>query len=263
VEAPDSSRAFAISGSAYDTFMGRYSVPLAARFVDAAGVSTGDTALDVGCGPGALTGVLVERIGRDAVAACDPSPTFHLECAARHPGVVVRPGRAESIPFETDRFDHALAQLVLHFVSDPVRAAREMARVVRPGGTVAACVWDFEDGMDMLRGYWDAALTVDPGAPDEARTMRFGRRGEIAELFAAAGMCDIRESTLPVSSTYASFSELWDGFMAAVGPAGAHCASLTADDRTRLRDVLFDALGSPTGSIDLAAHARCAVGRVV
>lgn len=101
-----------------------------------------------------------------------------------------------------------MAQLVLHFVSDPDQAAAEMARVTRPGGMVSACVWDFDEGMEMLRCFWDAALAIDPGAPDEARTMRFGRQGEIAELLATAGLHDIQESTLHVSSSYESFDEL-------------------------------------------------------
>jgi SAM-dependent methyltransferase len=262
VDEVQGARTFAVAGTTYDAFMGRYSRDLAERFADAAGVTAGNTALDVGCGPGALTGVLVARLGPGAVCACDPSPSFRDECAARHPGVAVKLGRAESIPFETDAVDHAMAQLVLHFVSEPPQAAREMARVVRPGGSVSACVWDFDDGMEMLRGFWDAALSIDPDAPDEARTLRFGRPGEIAELFASAGIDDIVELSLSVTSTYGSFDELWSGFLAGVGPAGSYCVSLNEDDRDRLRTALLARFGSPTGPFTLGAAARCAVGRV-
>ena len=262
MEAVEGAKTFAVTGATYDSFMGRYSVRLAERFSDAAGVEHGHTAIDVGCGPGALTGVLVARLGTLAVSACDPSPPFRDECAARNPGVVVKLGPAESIPFETDSVDHAMAQLVLHFVSQPEQAAREMTRVVRPGGSVSACVWDFDDGMEMLRGFWDAALAIDPDAPDEARTLRFGRPGEIAELFATVGLQDIVESTLRVASTYMSFDELWDGFLAGVGPAGAHCVALSEHDRSRLRAELFARFGSPTDAFSLGAVARCAVGRV-
>ena len=155
-----------------------------------------------------------------------------------------------------------MAQLVLHFVSEPEKAASEMTRVVRPGGTVAACVWDFDEGMEMLRAFWDAALALDPDAPDEARTLRFGRPGEIAELFATVGLSDIVESTLCVTSTYTSFDELWSGFLAGVGPAGAYCVALPEADRSRLRTELFDRLSAPAGSFALDAVARCAVGRV-
>lgn len=258
----EGARTFAVAGRTYDAFMGRYSTALAEPFADAAGVTAGDTALDVGCGPGALTGVLVSRLGPGAVLACDPSPPFVEACAARHPGVVVRPGRAEALPFEDGVVDHALAQLVLHFVSEPERAATEMARVVRPRGRVAACVWDFADGMEMLRRFWDAALTLDPDAPDEARTLRFGQPGEIADLFASVGLEDVEESTLRVASTYAGFDELWDGFLAGVGPAGAYCLSLPDAHRARLRAVLFAGCGSPDGPFTLGAVARAAVARV-
>ncbi|MGD8827000.1 MAG: methyltransferase domain-containing protein [Myxococcales bacterium] len=180
MEHVEGAKTFGVAGATYDSFMGRYSRLLADRFADAAGVRRGQTAVDVGCGPGALTSVLVDRLGVEAVAACDPTSGFVTECAARLPGVRVEVGRAESIPFEAGRFDHAMAQLVLHFVSDPNRAASEMVRVVRPGGAVSACVWDFTDGMEMLRCFWDAALEIDSDAPDEARTLRFRRPGEIA-----------------------------------------------------------------------------------
>jgi SAM-dependent methyltransferase len=261
VDEVEGARTFGVAGATYDAFMGRYSRQLAHRFADAAGIERGETALDVGCGPGALTAVLVDRLGADAVAACDPSPGFVTECAARHPGVRVEIGRAEAIPYDADRFDHAMAQLVLHFVSEPALAAAEMMRVVRPGGSIAACVWEFEDGMEMLRCFWDAALDIDDAAPDEARTLRFGRPGEIAELFVAAGMVDVTESTLSVSSTYSSFDELWNGFLAGVGPAGAYCTSLDDDDRERLRSALFVRLGEPAAAFTLGAVARRAVGR--
>ena len=253
---------FQTSGDAYDRFMGRYSRPLARQFVDAVGIAEGQKVLDVGCGPGALTGVLVERLGAAAVSACDPSEPFVADCAERHPGVDVRLGRAEDIPFEDDSFDVALAQLVLHFVSDPERAAREFRRVLRPGGVAGACVWDFSGGMQLLRAFWDAALSIDPNAEDESRTMRFGGVGEIAELLAEAGFDDVVETTLTVSTTYADFDELWTGFLLGIGPAGTHCVSLSEVDRARLRAALVDRLGAPSGSFSLSASARCASGRL-
>jgi SAM-dependent methyltransferase len=262
MEAAPGAGTFQKSGAAYDAFMGRYSRPLATLFADAAGVAAGQSALDVGCGPGALTAVLVERLGTDAVAAFDPSEPFVATCGARHPGVDVRHGRAEAIPFDDDRFDVALAQLVLHFVSDPAAAAGELRRVVRGGGVVAACVWDFAEEMEMLRCFWDAANATDPAAPDEARTLRFGRPGELADWLEDAGYADVTETTLAVASEYEDFDELWSGFLAGIGPAGAYCVSLPEARRSALRDELFRRVGEPAGAFTLGAMARTARGRV-
>ena len=262
MEPVSGARTFQTTGEAYDSFMGRYSRPLAQSFADAAGVEPGMTALDVGCGPGALTGVLVHRLGADSVSAIDPSPPFVADCVRRHPGVDVRDGRAEAIPFGDACVDRALAQLVLHFVSDPAAAAAEMRRVVRSGGLVAACVWDFEVEMEMLRAFWDAALAVDTDAPDEARTLKFGAPGEIAELFGQVGLTDVAESRLAVTSTYADFDELWAGFLAGIGPAGAFCVALDDARRAKLRAEMFERLGAPTGSFTLSATALSATGNV-
>jgi SAM-dependent methyltransferase len=248
------------SGAAYDLFMGRYSLPLAGKFAEVAGVAEGQRGLDIGCGPGALTGVLAGRLGAANVVACDPSEQFVVECLRRHPGVDVRMGSAEALPLETDSVDVALAQLVLHFVSQPEVALSEACRVVRTGGVIAACVWDFAGGMEMLRAYWDAALSVDANAPDEATTMRFGREAELSDLFAAGGLVGVREDTLEVTSTYADFDQLWAGFLGGVGPAGSHLTSLSDPQRALVKAALFDRVGEPSGSFTLRAIARFAVG---
>jgi len=260
--APIATSSFAAGSDAYDLFMGRYSRPLADLFADVARVERGQSALDVGCGPGALTGVLVRRLGASAVAACDPSPRFVATCRERHPGVEVSAGSAEALPFAPGRFDRVLAQLVLHFVAEPSEALREFIRVGRPGATIAACVWEFGGGMQLLRHFWDAALAVDPAAPDEAKTLRFGREGELETLFSAAGLREVRETTLQVSTEYQSFDELWSGLRAGVGPAGSYCVSLATGPQERVRELLFRGLGAPTGTFRLHASARCATGRV-
>lgn len=249
------------SGAEYDGFMGRYSQRLAPVFADWAGVGNAQTALDVGCGPGALTAVLVERLGARAVLACDPSEPFVLDCRTRHPGVDVRVGRAEALPCEDGSRDVVLAQLVLHFVTDPEAAAREMRRVLRPGGIVAACSWDFARGMEMLRHFWDAATRLDPAAPDEA-ALRFGREGELAALFEAAGFAAVSETTLEVVVPYRSYDELWSGFMAGIGPAGHYLLQRAPDHQDALREALFVEVGSPQGGFELHAVARAARGRV-
>jgi SAM-dependent methyltransferase len=256
----DESKLFAGTGDAYDRFMGRYSRPLASVFADAAGVEPGHSALDVGCGPGALTGELVARLGAASVSAFDPSESFVAACSGRHPNVEVRRGTAEEIPFGDTSFDVALAQLVLHFVSDPMLAAAEMRRVLRPGGTVGACVWDFDGGMEMLRHFWDAALAVDPTVPDEAITRRFGKQGEIVELFESAGFEQVVESSLEVSSEYEDFDDLWSSCRAGAGPVGAYCASMSGAVAAGLRAELFARVGEPSCRFTLSATARCAVG---
>lgn len=260
-EPPDGARTFQVSGNAYDAFMGRYSKPLAGKFADLIGIQTGMSVLDVGCGPGALTSELIDRVGASAVSACDPSPAFVQECRSRHPGVNLRQGRAESIPFETGTFDAVMAQLVLHFLSDPAIAASELRRVLHPDGVAAACVWDFAEGMQMLRYLWEAALAIDPDTPDEARVLRFGQPGEIAQFLDAAGFQRISENTLTVSSSYADFDELWSSLLAGIGPAGAYLVGCSEHDRAAIRAKMLDNLGSPTEPFTLEAVARCAWGR--
>jgi len=254
-------RTFTVSGDVYDRFMGRYSTRLAVPFADAAGIEPGQTVLDVGCGPGALTAELVRRVGAEHVAAVDPASQFVDAVRERLPGVDAHVGRAEELPFPDDRFDAALAQLVLHFVSDAEATAGEMRRVVRPGGVVAACVWDFGGGMRMLRLFWDAALALDPDAPDEERTRPFGHDGEIAELFERAGLEDVQRGSLEVEASYEDFDDFWTPFLSTTGPAGAYADSLDEEHRARLRDELRTRVGSPDGPFTLPASAWYAKGR--
>ncbi len=133
---------FAVPAEAYDAFMGRYSMQLASGFAAFAGIEPGHRVLDVGCGPGALVAELVRRLGANAVAAADPSEPFVTAARQRHPGVDIRLAAAEELPFPDNAFDAALAQLVVHFMTDAVAGVAEMARVTRPDGVVAACVWN-------------------------------------------------------------------------------------------------------------------------
>lgn len=262
MSAVEGTRTFQAGGNAYDRFMGRYSTELAPAFAASAGIQEGHRVLDVGCGTGALTGELVRRVGADHVAACDPSPGFVTACRVRYPGVDVRDGRAEALAYRDGEFDIAYSQLVFHFVSDAGRAAGELRRVVAPGGRVAICVWDFTVGMEMLRAFWDAASALDPNAPDELRTFRFGRANEQSDLLREAGLTGVREEELTVSSEYAGFDELWATLELGIGPAGAHVVGLDPEPRAALREEYFARLGSPTGSFSLTAVARAAIGVV-
>ena len=225
---------FFVAADAYDRFMGRYSTRLAPRFADLAGLERGQRALDVGCGPGALTGELVARLGAEAVAAVDPSEQFVTAARERHPGVDVRRAAAEELPFPDAEFDVALAQLVVHFMADPVGGLREMARVTRSGGVVVACVWDLAGGRAPISMFWTAARRLDPGARDES-ALAGARRGHLNELFEAAGLHDVAETELAVRVEFASFDEWWEPFTLGVGPAGAYAAGLDADRREELK----------------------------
>ena len=227
---------FAVAADSYDRFMGRYSAPLAPLLADYGGVRQGQRALDVGCGPGALTGELVARLGAEAVAAVDPSEPFVDAARERHPGVDVRRAAAEELPFPDAEFDIALAQLVVHFMADPIGSLREMARVTRPGGSVAACVWDHAGRRGPLSLFWTAARELDPGAQDESE-LAGAREGHLAELFKAAGLHDVDNTELAVQVEYASFDDWWEPFTLGVGPAGAYAAGLDDAQREALKEL--------------------------
>ncbi len=162
---------FAVAAEAYDRFMGRYSALLAPQLVDLAGVGSGQRVLDVGCGPGALTSELVERVGVSGVSAVDPSEQFVAAARERNPGVDVRRAAAEELPFADGEFDTALAQLVVHFMANPVRGLAEMARVTHAGGVVSACVWDHAGEQTPLAPFWQAVHELDPDAEPLFRFM--------------------------------------------------------------------------------------------
>lgn len=228
---------FDVAADAYDSFMGRYSRLLSPQLADLAGVGANGVrrVLDVGCGPGALTAELVSRVGPQSVAAVDPSEPFVAAARARYPGVDVQRAPAERLPFADGAFDAALAQLVVHFMADPVAGLSEMARVTRRDGVVAACVWDHGGRQGPLRVFWQAARELDPEVDDESQ-LAGARDGHLAELFEAAGMREVEQAVLPVHIEHATFDEWWEPFTRGVGPAGAHLAALDADRRADLRD---------------------------
>jgi SAM-dependent methyltransferase len=249
---------FDVAADAYDRFMGRYSRSLSPQLADLAGVRTGQRVLDVGCGPGALTTELVERLGAGAVAAADPSEPFVEAARRRHPGVEVALAGAEDLPFEDGAFDAALAQLVVSFMSDPVAGLSEMRRVTRAGGIVAACVWDHGGGQAPLSPFWRAVAQVDPGARDES-AQAGASEGQLAALFASARLDDVEDDALSVRVEHASFEEWWEPFTLGVGPVGAYLGGLdaeaVADVRERCRGLLGD------GPFTLVMRAWAARGR--
>jgi SAM-dependent methyltransferase len=246
---------FEVSADAYMRFMGRYSEPLAARFADLAGVGPRQRVLDVGCGPGALTAELASRTGVDAVSTVEPSASFAAAVRERLPGVDVRRSPAEQLPFPDGAFDAAMAQLVVHFMADPVRGLREMGRVTRPGGVVAACVWDHAGGRGPLAVFWSAVRELDPAAEDESGLAGV-REGHLARLFEQAGLGRAQVTTLTVRVQHASFEQWWEPFTFGVGPAGAYVASLAPGRRTALRAQCQRLL--PASPVEISATAWAA-----
>ncbi len=250
---------FNVPADAYARFMGQYAEPLAGQFVELADVRPGQRALDVGCGPGALTGLLVGRLGGPAVAAIDPSAPFVAATAARFPDVDVRSGVAEHLPFPDDSFDRTLAQLVVHFMSDPVAGLREMARVTSPGGLVAACVWDHAGDTGPLATFWQAVRDIDPGASDES-DLAGTREGHLAELCETAGLASTESGKLTVRVRFATFADWWEPYTMGVGPAGAYVAQLDEPGRDAVRSRCAQRM--PAAPFEVSASAWCVRARV-
>ncbi|MFB9891217.1 class I SAM-dependent methyltransferase [Planobispora takensis] len=244
--------AFDVSADAYGRFMGRYSEPLAVRFAGLVDPRRGQRALDVGCGPGALAAELVRRLGPDAVCAVDPSEAFVAAARERLDGVDVRAAAAERLPFADATFDVTFAQLVVHFMGDPVAGLREMARVTRPAGVVAACVWDHAGDGGPLSLFWRAARDLDPEAPDESG-LAGAREGHLRELFELAGLRDPEPTTLSVRVTHPTFEQWWEPFLLGVGPAGEYVAGLGPRRRDELRERCRRLLSSPPIRVDATA----------
>ena len=249
---------FDVVGTSYNRFMGRYSEPLADRHVDWLSPQPGQRALDVGCGPGALTARLVDALGAGAVSAIDPSEPFVAAARDRLPDVDVRQAPAERIPFDDNTFDHTAAQLVLHFTKDPVVALTEMARVTRQGGWVSATVWDFADHRAPPSPFWRAVRRLDPSAVAEDH-LAGARDGDLARYAVAAGLDDVEPMELGVTVHHPTFEQWWEPYTLGVGPAGDYVARLDYAARQELRDTCRSIL--PEAPFDVTAVAWAVRGR--
>jgi SAM-dependent methyltransferase len=223
-------------GDAYDVFMGRWSGRLAPLLVQFAGVTDGDDVLDVGSGTGSLAAAVAAVGPSTRMAGIDRSEPYVAVARARHqsPRIRFEVGDAQQLPFDDARFDRTLSQLILNFVPDPQKAFTEMIRVTRPSGTVAAAVWDYGEGMEMLRVFWDEAISLDARADGkDERHMPLSRAGELAALW-RTHLQDVSETALTIETPFSSFENYWSPFLQQQGPAGAHVATLSPGDRERM-----------------------------
>lgn len=254
------------AGDRYEPYVGRWSRLVASAFLEWLAAPAGGNWIDVGCGTGALTRTILDRAGPGAVMGVDPSSAFleHARAHVRDARARFEVGDAQSLPAETAVFDAAVSGLVLNFVPQPPRAVSEMARVVRPGGVVAAYVWDYAGKMELMRHFWDAAAALDPAAAelDEGRRFPICRPQPLAELFTQAGLRDVEVRAIDVPTRFRDFDDYWSPFLGGQGPAPGYTMSLGEARRDTLRDHLRSRLPvAADGAIDLIARAWAVRGR--
>jgi ubiquinone/menaquinone biosynthesis C-methylase UbiE len=247
--------------------MGRWSRTLALPFVQFAGVQSGDSVLDVGSGTGAVTAAVVAASPASRIVGIDSAAAYVAFARAHHADDLIRfeVGDAQQLQFADRSFTRALSLLNLNFIPDPSKALQEMLRVTQPGGSVAAAVWDYGQGMEMLRAFWDEAVALnrEADARDE-RHMRFSANGELAQFFREQPLQDIASEALTVETRFSSFDDYWLPFLEKQGPAGAYVSSLRATDSEQLRLRLRRRLlaDGPDAPIVLRARAWAVRGTV-
>jgi SAM-dependent methyltransferase len=254
-------------GGAYEAYVGRWSRRVADAFVPWLEVTAGRRWLDVGCGTGALTSAVLSLADPTEVVGVDTSEGFLATARSEvtDPRATFRAGDAQALPLPDDTFGAVVSGLALNFVSDPSCAAAELARVASPGGVVAAYVWDYLEGMAMMRYFWDAASSLDPAATKLAEGSRFPlcRPEPLCALWTAAGLSEVAVQPIEVATVFGDFDDYWRPFLGGQGPAPSYAMSLTEDRRGDLRDLLH--LRLPTGvdgSIPLTARAWAVRGKV-
>jgi SAM-dependent methyltransferase len=227
---------------AYEQFMGRWSSALAPRFVRFADVRNGDSVLDIGSGTGVLSIAVAAAAPASCVTGVDAAAAYVAFAQATRGSdhINFEVGDARQLRFADGTYDCALSLLVINFIPDPEKAVAEMKRVTRQGGTVAVAVWDYGAGMEMLRVFWDAAISLNAADDsNDERHMPLSRRGELAALWHRQQLSDVAEEELTIETRFESFDDYWAPFNLAQGPAGAYVARLTVahrrDLQTRLR----------------------------
>lgn len=248
-----------LQGDAYDRYIGRWSLQLAPLFLSWLAIPPGRRWLDVGCGTGALSAAILAHGHPATLTGVEPSEGF-LSAARQHLPASVRlaAGNAAAIPLQDAQVDVVVSGLVLNFVPDVPAALAEMSRVAAPGGTVAAYVWDYAEGMEMLRHFWDAAAQLDSAAAPLHEGRRFGlcRPEALRSAFEQAGLRDVGVAPLEIATPFTGFDDYWQPFLGAQGPAPAYVASLSEEQRLRLREALHARLPvAADGTLALRARA--------
>jgi ubiquinone/menaquinone biosynthesis C-methylase UbiE len=264
-----SSTFVAVDAAQYEQMMGRWSRDLAALFIEFAGVRDGESVLDVGCGTGSLTYALLDAARGLRLTGIDQAPVF-LDAARAKPkaaSVRFKQGDATALPFEDASFDRALSLLVLHFVPESQRALAEMRRVVKPGGTVGAAVWDGGGGYLAQRLFWDTAACLVPSGEEgrkRACSRPLARKGEMRAAFIECGFSDVLDTTLTIRMNYAGFADYWGPIAAGEGPLGAFFQKLEVKERATVERGVRSAFegGAPDGPRSFIASAWACAGRV-
>jgi SAM-dependent methyltransferase len=255
-----------VGADAYEAYVGRWSRLVAPRFLDWLAVPPGKRWLDVGCGTGELSRAILMTCDPAEVVGVDPSLPFvaHATTLTPDPRATFRKGDAQHLPVDHGSFDAVVAGLVLNFVPDQPAALREMRRAAGPAGVVAAYVWDYADGMQLMSHFWDAAVEQAPEAAALREDLRFGmcRPEPLRQLFGAAQFADVAVEEIVVPTVFADFDDYWRPFLGGQGPAPAYAMSLSGEDRAALRERLRARLPTEDdGSIRLTARAWAVRGR--
>jgi SAM-dependent methyltransferase len=257
---------FAMSAE-YERFMGRWSGLLAPDYIAFAGVKNGDRILDVGTGTGSLASTLETTMTSSEIVGVDPSAGFisYAKKNAKSGHTRFEVGDAQALRFQDASFDQTMALLVMNFVPDHNKAIGEMRRVTRPQGVASACVWDYNEGMQMLRFFWDEAVALDPAIePKDERHMKLSREGQLGELWKRAGLVNVQEKPVAIDQAYASFDDYWGSFLRGAGPGGAYVVSLSEERRRQLEARMRKRLlgNREDGPFVLKARAWCVRGEV-
>ena len=254
-------------GEDYDQLMGRWSRSIAPSLIKFAGLQDGDKVLEVGCGTGSLTRALLEYLPSSEVAGMDTAASY-VEYLGQHltdPRLLLKVGDAQELPYESDSFDACLSLLVFNFIPDAQKAVTEMSRVTRPGGKIAVAVWDYGQGMEMLRILWDTAVELNPEAEAlHERNMPYCREGELFGLWNKTGFQKVEETTLTIPTEFSSFEDYWAPFLSVVGPSGSYVSGLSPNKQQVLRNKVRQNLQSGTGDgpFSLKASAWAVKGTV-